>query len=358
MMNRFLITFSIFVLLIVKDGVNSFIPSSNISSNDIVVSRSNPNPNPNPNQHQNVNVDRQIIFNSRITRHSVSVSKSNSRIHNIHSQISLQSSLNSDSEDNTRTSTISTKEKINVVLFRISLVAISIAYSLNQITDIFQGSGLPMDTLTNIEQSSNAIFGWGILVTAFIIPNYRGSIDKTFDEDTTNIDNSNSDDYDSTRTDGTDGNVNNNEEDTGNDSLSVILNNALPILSSVTILFKLVSTIVSGNINEAANLESISTASISSNMDQELFISGIFIIAICAREIGYFGAGFKAEAILAIILVSTSLTGLNDIIGIPDAVVSSVLALCLLVLSVGKVFEPLEDDIRPNGSLFFGENQE
>jgi hypothetical protein len=332
MKHRSLISFSIFVLLIAnKDGVvNSFTPSNNVLSNTV---RSNQK------QKQN-NIERHIVFSTKLTRS------------NINSQVTLRSSLNSEDKSRrtirtgvtgTSTNTItSTKEKINVFLFRMSLISITVLYSLNQ---------LPMDALTNIEHSNNAVFGWQIFTAALIIPNYQGSIHKTFNGG--NHDNYNDGygyDYDGTRLDGTDDNVH--EEDMGNDSLFGIQNNAfpiIPILSSVTILFLLVSsTITSGNISHISNLEVIAASiSSSSNLDQLLLPGILFGTIWASREVSYF-------RILTILLVSTSITGLNASIDISDEILSGVLAFCLLVLSALEVFE-LENDLR---TFFGGNNQE
>jgi hypothetical protein len=47
------------------------------------------------------------------------------------------------------------------------------------------------------------------------------------------------------------------------------------------------------------------------------------------------------------------LCSLNQSIGFSEVALSGGLALSLLVLSVGKILEPLKDDLQPNQSAFF-----
>eukprot|EP00551_Chaetoceros_affinis_P007252 CAMPEP_0203673502 /NCGR_PEP_ID=MMETSP0090-20130426/12738_1 /ASSEMBLY_ACC=CAM_ASM_001088 /TAXON_ID=426623 /ORGANISM="Chaetoceros affinis, Strain CCMP159" /LENGTH=198 /DNA_ID=CAMNT_0050539177 /DNA_START=315 /DNA_END=911 /DNA_ORIENTATION=- len=193
-----------------------------------------------------------------------------------------------------------------------------------------EGLGLSVEMITNVEHLSNMVFTWGILCSALAIPNNQRGF----------------------RAKNAEGQQGEGEVDREvefhahpgvfdrNSTWPTFVNNALPYLSSLAIVIKL--------INETLSLSIMPTLDEVSN---EFFIS-----AVCLREIGYFGAPYKVEAILALGLVFISSLGLNEGIGFSDTILSSLLALCLLVLSFGKVFEPLQDDLHPNGSAFFRDN--
>lgn len=223
---------------------------------------------------------------------------------------------------------INLQEKTKVVFYRLSLIIASIACGLSQAIITFQGSGLSLDTIKYIEQLSNVVFTWGILSTALTIPNYRD--------------------------------IRSGTETSDKNSAFVLLNDSLPTLAiAVTILKIIVS--VGSNISSSNNDITIENHDIENltalNIDK--FVFGFFTSAISLREIGYFGAGYKVEAILVLIFVSISTFsfGFYNSIGLTDTLCKSAIALCLLVLSFGKILEPFEDDIRPDGSSFFKENQ-
>ena len=225
---------------------------------------------------------------------------------------------------------ISLQEKTKVVFYRLSLIMASIACGLSRAIITFQGSaGLSLDTIKYIEQLSNVVFTWGILSTALTIPNYRD--------------------------------IRSGTETSDKNSAFVLLNDSLPTLAiAVTILKIIVS--VGSNISSSNNDITIENHDIENltalNIDK--FVFGFFTSAISLREIGYFGAGYKVEAILVLILfvsISTFSFGFYNSIGLTDTLCKSAIALCLLVLSFEKNLEPFEDDIRPDGSSFFKENQ-
>ncbi len=244
----------------------------------------------------------------------------------------------SDSENNTENNKIDNdddtdgREKAAIILYRISLLIGSFACGLSQIMNVLQGSGLSVETISNIQHSSDAVFTWGILFAALVIPKNRSGVFEQKKNNGGEVVDENLG-FDQEGLLGT-GSILRGEE---RFTWSTLVNNALPYLSSLTILIKVVNEIHSVAPNEI--LDEMTT---------------FFISVICLREIGYFGAAYKVEAILAICLVLISSLGIDEgIIGFPDAILSSLLALCLLVLSFGKVFEPLQDDLRPNGSAFF-----
>jgi hypothetical protein len=131
-------------------------------------------------------------------------------------------------------------------------------------------------------------------------------------------------------------------------ALFLLLNELLPTLAGFAIIVEIVNVIQS-NLSEG-NVEFISSTSDSLGNTTTIFIS-----LICLREIGFFGAGYKAEAILAIFFCIA--LGLNDSLEFSELALTSGLALSLLVLSFAKVFEPLEDDLEPNQSAFFMDDQ-
>lgn len=84
-------------------------------------------------------------------------------------------------------------------------------------------------------------------------------------------------------------------------------------------------------------------------------VAALPLVAVCAREIYFYGLAYKVEAFLSMILLlwlvfssdfplqsNETLTGLTGF-----------LALALSVLATGKIFEPLVEDLRPGNSKFF-----
>jgi len=221
-----------------------------------------------------------------------------------------------DEETSDAISGITIKQKVEVLLYRITLISASTAYACIQLSNIFlgPGSGLSLEYITSIQQTSHAIVGWGILFAALLAPPYLGAITDT------------------------------NEKNDANNAFFLLLNELLPNFAGFAIIVEVVNTI-------QANL-SQGTAEFLSATSQSLDnTTNIFISFICLREIGFFGASYKAEAILAILFCVA--LGFNDSIGFSEMALTSGLGLSLLVLSFAKVFEPLEDDVEPNQSAFF-----
>jgi hypothetical protein len=215
---------------------------------------------------------------------------------------------------------LTVKQKVEVCLYRIALISASMAYTSGQLSQqlLTAGSGVPAESVAAIEQNAHAILGWGILLAALLAPPNLGSI--TDQKEENDVDN----------------------------ALFLLLNELLPILASFAIVVEIVNTIQS-------NLSQGTADFLSGTSDTLDNTTNLFICAICLREIGFFGASYKAEAILAILFCS--ILSLNDAIGFSDVALNSAIALCLLVLSFGKVFEPIEDDLRPNESNFFKDSR-
>lgn len=144
-----------------------------------------------------------------------------------------------------------------------------------------------------------------------------------------------------------------------NNVLFLITNECLPQLAGFAIFFEVLNFIqqrsqyfpVPWDDIAKPSTSMTSIASYTSTLENTELL---FIALICVREIGFYGAGYKAEAILAILLC-VAIT-FNDMIGFSNAALEFGLSLCLLVLSFSKVFEPLQDDIIPDGSSFFSDS--
>eukprot|EP00979_Chaetoceros_neogracilis_P003029 scaffold513_cov262-Chaetoceros_neogracile.AAC.16 len=241
-------------------------------------------------------------------------------MHRIH-RTSFLHKLQKTSDPNSNGSNeISNKQKAEVVMYRITLISASTAYACGQLSNLLlgAGAGLSIDYITSVQQTSHSIVGWGIVSAALLAPPYLGaSTDPNKKNDVSN-------------------------------ALFLLLNELLPTLAGFAIIVEIVNVIQS-NLSEG-NVEFISSTSDSLGNTTTIFIS-----LICLREIGFFGAGYKAEAILAIFFCIA--LGLNDSLEFSELALTSGLALSLLVLSFAKVFEPLEDDLEPNQSAFFMDDQ-
>jgi len=213
---------------------------------------------------------------------------------------------------------ITVRQKANVIFYRIALISASSAYAITQIVGILRsggGAGLSVESLASLQDNSIIAGEWGILLSALLVPPHLSAISDT------------------------------NKEDGVDNRLLLKLNELLPQLSCIGIFFEVVNFIPQhlwdGTLLGATFLHQITS---------------ILISLICLREIGFFGAFYKVEAILAIIVCIG--LGLNDrnVMGLSEVALTSALALCLLVLSFGKIFEPIKDDLAPNQSAFFQEN--
>eukprot|EP00978_Attheya_sp_CCMP212_P024524 scaffold77179_cov34-Attheya_sp.AAC.1 len=73
-------------------------------------------------------------------------------------------------------------------------------------------------------------------------------------------------------------------------------------------------------------------------------------LGICVREVVFYGAAYKVEAIIL-----ASLFLLQPVLPVSNIIPGGI-ALALLVLSFGKLLEPLEEDLRPGQSTFLARN--
>ncbi len=222
--------------------------------------------------------------------------------------------LREDSSEDTDKLTI--KQKVEVYLYRSFLASASVAYGTEQLFKLLltSGSGLSIQKISTIEQNSHAIVGWGILFSALLAPTYLGAAtDKNRENDVEN-------------------------------AFFLLLNELLPTLASFAIVVEIINTI-------QHNLSQSTAEFLSATSDSLDSTTYLFISLISLREILFFGASYKAEAILAI-LFSIGLT-LNDFIGFSEVTLTAGVSICLLVLSFGKAFEPIKDDVKPNKSAFF-----
>merc|ERR1711862_477016 len=78
----------------------------------------------------------------------------------------LQSKLGSSSNE------IELKERLEVLLYRITLIVASMTYAANQLSKILIGSGLTIDTIDTLGYTSQGIFAWGMLLCALFSPQY------------------------------------------------------------------------------------------------------------------------------------------------------------------------------------------
>jgi len=210
------------------------------------------------------------------------------------------------------------KQKIQVFSYRITLITASSAFIIGQLSKLLlvSSSGVSVESMIALEQNSHLILGWGILFAALIAPPNLGVVTDEKDE-----------------------------SDVG-DAILLFINKLLPGLASFALIVETLNAIQSN-----VSLGTIGFLSAASdNLDKTTYL---FICAICLREIGFFGALYKTEAIFAVTLCICSAFSLNDRIGFSELGLTSLIALCLLVLSFGKIFEPIEDDLRPNKSSFF-----
>ena len=213
---------------------------------------------------------------------------------------------------------ITIKQKAEVCLYRLTLISASVACASGQLSKLLlgagSGSGLPTETVAALEYNSHAILGWGILFSALLAP---PNLDAITDDK---------------------------QENDANNALFLLLNELLPTLASFAIVVEIINTI-------QLNLSQGTAEFLSPTSDTLDSTTNLFISLICFREIGFFGASYKAEAILAILF--SIVLSLNDFIGFSELVLNGGLGLFLLVLSFGKIFEPIEDDLKPNQSAFF-----
>lgn len=219
------------------------------------------------------------------------------------------------------------KNKSQVLFYRSSLIIASLAYAGIQImqSSFLENSGLSRTSVENFGHMSGSLFTWTIIATALSSP-------PNLEVDLLCNDN--------------DKNGDSKKDNATRNSLFLLLNESLPKLALFTLLL---------NIGDTFIFHQATTISTSTTM------SNLFISAICVREVIFFGAAYKAEAIFAILAIiisaSIGIHGSNPQFSViaqsPSSPLSLGLALCLLVLSFGKIFEPLSDDLIPNDSAFF-----
>lgn len=180
--------------------------------------------------------------------------------------------------------------KAEVIGYRTALVFASLGFAVSAAASLLEGTGLNTETIKSLHVDSQAARGWGSCLT---------------------------------------------------------VNEALPTLGSFALIIELINAI-QWNLS-TGEVPAFSLTS-SENLDKA---AGLFMAAICCREILLYGVAFKIEAVLAIVFIILQALDL----GLSQAVCLDGLALSLLVLSVGKVFEPIGSDLRPNQSSFFLDGQ-
>jgi uncharacterized integral membrane protein len=225
----------------------------------------------------------------------------------------------------TMTEEITIRSKAEVLLYRSTLMIGSVAFALDQLSNSLYGSGLSSLFIEQLYQISHSISTWSILLSALVAPAYLGAI------------------------------TDQRKENEVNNALFLITNEVLPQLAGFAIFFEVLNVVQYYYRNEISTLASTPTfssmdSSSGSTLDNTTLV---FISLLCFREIGFYGASYKAEAVLAI-LFSVAIA-LNDFIGLSDIALQWGLSLSLLVLSFAKVFEPIQDDLIPSGSAFFND---
>jgi hypothetical protein len=239
---------------------------------------------------------------------------------------------NNDNDDtatsivNTNTHEITIQSKAEVLIYRATLIICSVAFAMDQLSSSLYGSGLSPILIEQLNQTSHSISTWSIVLSALFAPAYLGAI------------------------------TDQSKKKEVNNALYLITNELLPQLAGFAIFFEVLNVIQYYNRNAIPTMDSAATAataagSMTSTLDNTTLV---FISLLCFREIGFYGASYKAEAILAI-LFSVAIV-LNDFIGFSDIVLQWGLSLSLLVLSFAKVFEPIKDDLIPSGSAFFNDD--
>ena len=90
--------------------------------------------------------------------------------------------------------------------------------------------------------------------------------------------------------------------------------------------------------------------------DVQRILSIVSLMAICLREIYYFGLAYKVEAVVALLTLPLLLVDADDYNLYPLLAVS-LCAMAVDVLAVGKVFEPCgEDYVRSNSEFLAGDS--
>lgn len=272
--------------------------------------------------YQNVSFRRSTPLGKTFTRQQYSY-HSNSRI--VHQRTCLYSrnvkDENNNKDDtllkNTNTQEITIKSKAEVLLYRSTLIIGSVAFGMDQLSTSLNGSGLSPLFIAQLNQTSHSISTWFILLSALFAPAYLGAI------------------------------TDQSKKNEVNNALFLITNELLPQLAGFAIFFEVLNAVQSYYRNEISTMASVT----GSTLDNTTLV---FISILCFREIGFYGASYKAEALLAIIF--SVAIALNDFIGLSDIVLQWGLSLSLLVLSCSKVFEPIQDDLIPSGSAFFNDD--
>lgn len=249
-------------------------------------------------------------------------------------------------------------EIIQVIVYRLSLIVVSLAFGVHQFTTLdtsgsssgsttnfLEGTGLSRDGITTMNSVSGTIFLYGILFTAVSIPKYRG---------TTEI-------VDSGRSSEEKETIealmkmkknfkNKNKEDT---NYVARLNDSLPILSILILLIKVLLSIAIV-INGSSNITTTDTVLGLQRAIDEILIPSVVLTMLAIREIGYYGLEYKVEALIIILLIEPlSKICIESLPPMIEHITNPLLMITLLLLAFGKVFEPVQDDIQPNNSNFF-----
>ena len=239
----------------------------------------------------------QMNDDSKDSSSSTSTSSTNENSTTTTEKETYQYESNKDTIPPIKTNDATLQQKAEAILYRLTLLSATTALATSQILHLLSidgisgGAGLPMQVITNLQSNSNTIFTWGILLSALFAPSNLDAItDDTKDNDV-------------------------------NNALFLLLNELLPTLACFAIFIEIVHTIQGNLADGTTNI--ISAKSVES-LDQ---LSTVFISLICFREIGFFGASYKAEAILGILLCIV--LSLNDWIGYSEPILSGSLSLCL-----------------------------
>lgn len=279
---------------------------------------------PSRDTYQNVSFRTSTSLGKTFTRQQSSYHSNSRRVHQrtcLYSRNVNDKNNNKDdtSLNNTHTQEITIKSKAEVLLYRSTLIIGSVAFGMDQLSTSLNGSGLSPLFIAQLNQSSHFISTWSILLSALFAPAYLGAI------------------------------TDQSKKNEVNNALFLITNEVLPQLAGFAIFFEVLNVVQYYNRNEISTMASVTN--MNSTLDNTTLV---FISILCFREIGFYGASYKAEAVLAIIF--SVAIALNDFIGLSDIVLQWGLSLSLLVLSFAKVFEPIQDDLIPSGSAFFNDD--
>ena len=251
-------------------------------------------------------------------------------------------------------------EIIQVIVYRLSLIVVSLAFGVHQFTTLdtsgssggsttnfLEGTGLSRDGITTMNSVSGTIFLYGILFTAVSIPKYRGT--------TEIVDNGRSSEEKETIEALDLMKIKKNFKNKSKEDTNYVarLNDSLPILSILILLIKVLLSIAIV-INGSSNITTTDTVLGLQRAIDEILIPSVVLTMLAIREIGYYGLEYKVEALIIILLIEPlSKICIESLPPMIEHITNPLLMITLLLLAFGKVFEPVQDDIQPNNSNFF-----